>query len=211
MKSLLVLLSLAFATTSSAALMYNFECGKYQHQISTSDWMTANLLIQGNMVVEGETYTLKSWEGYYHILDVGADPATPYTWAFAAGKGKDLVNLSTYRPRKYKNHIKLEIPFSSFNMSYGQTDLILPKMDQIGGKTNFTGFMIMTAIEDHMGDTIPLNCQRGYVSGQVENNVQPLSSSEKTKEEIKQCVEACQALFQPGPQLKSCVIGCYRR
>ncbi|MCB0386030.1 MAG: hypothetical protein KDD43_11605 [Bdellovibrionales bacterium] len=212
MKQLVVLISVLWAISGSAAVSFDFECGKYQYRPADYEWMIVNTLIKGEMTLKDDIYTLKNWEGYYHLVDTDSSVNTPYTWAFASGRGDELSPVANYRPRKYKDHLKLEIPFSDFGMSFGETDLIFPKFELIKGKENVPAYLVMTAIEDHFGATVPLDCRIGYISGlRSESNLLPLTITSDPDEQIKQCVEACQALFQPGPLLKSCVIDCYRR
>lgn len=212
MRQLLVLMSVLWATSGSAAVSFDFECGRYQYRAADYEWMVVNTLIKGQMNLKDDQYTLKNWEGYYHLVDTDSSVNTPYTWAFASGRGDAISPVAHYRPRKYKDHIKLEIPFSDFGMSFGETDLIFPKLELVKGKENVAAYLVMTAIEDHFGATVPLDCRVGQISGLTSRrSMQPLTTTNDPDDQVKQCVEACQALFQPGPLLKSCVIDCYRR
>ena len=70
----------------------------------------------------------------------------------------EFINLRTYNPRVYTNHIKFDDIFS--RDIFGEVDFILPQAELTTTDTinSFTGIMIMTAMDDHWGGTVELNC-----------------------------------------------------
>lgn len=75
-----------------------------------------------------------------------------------------VVNKMDYKPTKYKNHAKFNLYYDlgpeQYN-AFGELDIILP-LDQLHTKSQtktFKAFLIMTAIEDHWGGTIDMECK----------------------------------------------------
>ena len=108
-------------------------------------------------VLSGDTYIL-SKPDFSYTLSMDED----YSYIWAQGSSRDanytITNLRTYRPQVYLGHIKFDDIF--YKDIFGQIDFILPKdkLNTNDDEIQFTSYMIMTAMDDHWGGTVSIDC-----------------------------------------------------
>lgn len=115
--------------------------------------------------VEGEFYTygpraiFNSISFDYAIYMETMEPQN--MWSVGGQTFKALANDEGYRPRVYKNHMKFNVYISGIGGKdgFGELDLVLPRKILLSVSPNsFTGYLIMTAMDDHFGGTVPMEC-----------------------------------------------------
>ena len=108
-------------------------------------------------VISGETYTLSA-PSLEYLLSMNEDMSDTWASENVSDKNKTFVNLRTYNPRVYLGYIKYDDIFS--RDIFGEVDFILPKdaLNTTDDEKSFTSYMIMTAMDDHWGGTVDLNC-----------------------------------------------------
>ena len=123
----------------------------------SDDFLYGTLFLKSKLFTESNQFKLSSIELDYKLA---IDEELTDIWGegYASEPDYTIINKKSYNPRVYKNHIKFESIYSRY--IFGSLDLILPKNKLNKNNMNkaFTGFMIMTAMEDHWGSTIQLNC-----------------------------------------------------
>lgn len=145
---LIIILSL-FSLNSFARTLHCEQKGWETQGMEVRTSMTAKINTISSTEVE-----LIDLDLTYKILDFD------YVWSEGRSYDKSLSNLLTYKPRKYKKHMKFETSADDNGSSgYGALDLILPIKNLLSSKSlSFKGYLIMTYMDDHFGGTAPLNC-----------------------------------------------------
>lgn len=108
-------------------------------------------------VIAGDTYTL-STPSFSYVLSMDENMNDIWAKETLSDRKTTFVNLRTYNPRVYLGHIKYDDIFS--RDIFGEVDFILPKdaLKTTEDEKSFTSYMIMTAMDDHWGGTVDLNC-----------------------------------------------------
>ncbi|MBH48111.1 MAG: hypothetical protein CME71_08070 [Halobacteriovorax sp.] len=104
----------------------------------------------GSLTKQSGFSKLQNIDFSYTVLD-GDD-----IWTRGSFQAEELTNYVNYRPRVYTQHDKFSFTANDRN-SFGYFDLIIPK-NISQDTTAFTIYVIMTAIDDHYGDTVAVEC-----------------------------------------------------
>ena len=140
-------------TSSQVLRSYNLLC---LNNTFAGDYMFGKVSITGTLnLLNTKNYTLKGLTVDYKL---SMEENFSYIWAEGNAFDANTIfsNLRTYRPRIYTNHIKFDDLYS--HKIFGEVDLILPAKEIEQGTNIFTGYTIMTAMEDHWGATVSLTC-----------------------------------------------------
>tara|TARA_R110000868_G_scaffold242548_1_gene498073 strand:- start:41779 stop:42549 length:771 start_codon:yes stop_codon:yes gene_type:complete len=105
---------------------------------------------KGSLIKQSGFSKLQNINFDYTVLD-GDD-----IWTRGSFQTKELNNFVNYRPRVYTNHDKFSFTANDRH-SFGYFDLIMPK-SITQDTVDFTIYVIMTAIDDHYGDTVAVEC-----------------------------------------------------
>lgn len=118
---------------------------------SNSGYLDANIDFSAKLLGTGDFTKLEDIKFSYELLD-GSD-----IWSSGATTIEYLLNYIRYRPQVYTSHQKFSFWLSERN-NFGEFDIILPITAIRAGQTTFTGHIIMTAIDDHYGDSVSMEC-----------------------------------------------------
>jgi len=143
----LLLLITSFAHASSLVCISNFSDDFLYGEISLEAELTALEQNSFELSTIKLDYKLSMDETFDDIWGEGHAYKPNYT----------IKNKLNYNPRVYTNHVKFEDLYS--REIFGFLDLILPNKSLSQKDEVFTGFMIMTAMEDHWGSTVQLECR----------------------------------------------------
>lgn len=153
MKLIIALLALSHAFAS------DIVCKTY-YQVDTDMNLEATLSMSVTKLSEAE-YQISNRE-----IDFIVDPNPEYNWYEFHGVGNEITNLTDYKPRKYKDHVKFSfdsglIGSGDQDWFYGSLDLLMPKkaLSNLKSGEEFKAVIIMTYISDHWGGSRTLNCQ----------------------------------------------------
>lgn len=150
-------LSLFLAAFSSQAARLN--CAQ------TKGWATVDMWAVAS--VQGEYQTLSADRAAFSDIrfdykvywEAGMDAND--LWAQGFQSYVDLANEPNYSPRKYKDHMKFQVwvNASEPGSGFGDLDLIVPQKEIMAAKAaDFTGYLIMSWIDDSWGGTVKLDC-----------------------------------------------------
>lgn len=108
-------------------------------------------------ILSNNTYILSA-PSFNYILSLDLDMNDVWASEKLIQKNTRFTNLRTYNPRVYFGHIKFNNIFS--RDIFGEVDFILPEnaLQTTDSEKSFTSYMIMTAMDNHWGGTINLNC-----------------------------------------------------
>jgi len=142
-----------FSASVFASSTYEISCGVTKQLTQGEYKISAS--VKGYLTVTADKeYLLEGYKVAYTIYADSSDEGE-YVWAEETIKGDELKN-SKYKPIKYKNHVKFELPSKS-----GKVDFIYP--EKLGTKKKFKAHLVLTWIEDHFGGTAHVYCQREKV------------------------------------------------
>tara|TARA_R110000868_G_scaffold248282_6_gene504674 strand:+ start:2640 stop:3410 length:771 start_codon:yes stop_codon:yes gene_type:complete len=126
----------------------SFACNP--ESTSSNSYLEATVSFNGELKKQGDFTELLNMQFDYKILD-GSD-----IWSHGSYQSSHLSNAINYRPRVYTGHDKFSFSYNS-RTSFGYFDIIMPKNIAADSKS-FTTYVIMTAIDDHYGDTVAVEC-----------------------------------------------------
>lgn len=135
---------------------YNLSCEN--KNFYDGSFMYASLKFNSKLqVLSGDTYII-SEASFEYVLSMEEDMSDVWARESVSDQNTNFVNLRTYNPRVYLGHIKYDDIFS--RDIFGEVDFILPKdaLKTTEDEKSFTSYMIMTAMDDHWGGTVDLNC-----------------------------------------------------
>jgi hypothetical protein len=120
-------------------------------------FMYAKVLVESEIEINDENYTLKKINLSY-LLSMNEDFSDEWAKASINDEEYTINNYLKYNPRVYLDHIKFKNVYGS--KVFGFIDLVLPKdsLNNIEENKDFNAYTIMTAMDDHWGGTVSLNC-----------------------------------------------------
>jgi hypothetical protein len=120
-------------------------------------FMYAKVLIESNIEINEESYKLKNLNLSY-LLSMEEDFSDEWASAIINDQEYSIGNLESYNPRVYKDHIKFKNIHG--DKVFGSIDLIIPVevITNIEENKVFNSYTIMTAMDDHWGGTVSLDC-----------------------------------------------------
>jgi hypothetical protein len=154
MKLILSVLSLTFLlNTSVHAKLLSCE----NQDFYDGHFMWAKVSLSGILTKTEDGYNL-SHVKFDYILSMHSD----FEYAWAEGNYYDptysINNYAKYNPRVYFGHVKFKDLYA--RRVFGEVDFIVPedKLNTTENHTSFNAYTIMTAMDDHWGGTVTLNC-----------------------------------------------------
>lgn len=138
--------------------LYDLEIKCHNHNIHVNNFLYGYISVVGRVSVKTlSTYELSNIELDYQLK---MDESSEEIWSEGLFMDKDysVMNMYHYNPFKYKNHIKFPGLYS--HKGVGEIDLIIPAktLDSLDSTENFTGIIILTAINDHAGGSVQVKC-----------------------------------------------------
>ena len=149
MKTILITLTLAFSTLSSAE-SYKLNC---EGELFSDFYATFKY--EGSIDILGENdYWLGHGTVDLKLLYEKGDNEDPWHTDFA--KTTPMENNKKYRPQRYKGFVQ----FPNMAPISGKADLVIPRYAFEGPQVvaEFNAAVILTWVTDHWGGTIPLKC-----------------------------------------------------
>ena len=117
-------------------------------------FLAANIKLSATLEMTGEFAQLAQHKFEYQLLDGDS------VWSAGQASHYALPNYLAYRPQVYVGMDKFSFYLYDRNSrGFGEFDIILPVNAIKNGKKQFYAYVIMTAIDDHHGDTAALECQ----------------------------------------------------
>src|SRR5690606_14286703 len=111
-------------------------------------FLDAYINISGTLNKTQEFSKLTELKFDYKLLDGDS------VWSQGHTTYESLLNTVAYRPQVYVGMEKFNFYFyDRAQHGYGEFDIILPAKEMLAGKKEFYAYVIMTAIDDHHGDT----------------------------------------------------------
>lgn len=132
---------------------FNLYAKDYQLNCSDSniytDLGTATLNLQTSLTIKNENdYVISG--GTFELI-IGDD------WSNQKVILTQTANQKNYRPRTYTGYIKFP-DFAGNKFCCGGADLLIKKEDIHSEKQNIQAIFILSAVEDHWGDTLSVDC-----------------------------------------------------
>jgi len=152
MKKLVFILSLAMALPVMASEEINFNCQTQPGYESLGSKLEVQ--VAGKLVPHPTSYQLD----YFGRYEIDCNESKQNCWTRNKGEEGRTSNVSNYKPRKYKDHMKFNLDLSN-NDSFGDFDFIFPNRKLFTGKKKFNAYLIMSWVDDHFGTTVTLNCE----------------------------------------------------
>lgn len=154
MKTLLTLLVLTLSLSTNAA---SLTCKNIEGYVTQN--MEVKVEISGEFDVLSENDVEFSTLTIHYIID---EEENGYSWSEGSVTNTNFGNNSDYNPRKYFGHMKFStgVGYDGTEFDgYGYLDFIIPAKQLLAQKkSNFNSYLIMTAMDDHFGGTVKLNC-----------------------------------------------------
>jgi len=145
MKTFFTLILLSLTATTLASTKYHLKC---LNSDAYTDLGPAILELDTTIIVNGKNdYSL---QGGFFNLTIDED------WTNQMIALEEVKNLSTYKPRVYKEHAKFPDFAKGF---FGMADLIIPHASLTEGLENITVHFILSWVDDHWGGTISADCK----------------------------------------------------
>jgi hypothetical protein len=150
---LIILLSIFSTLTYSKEIKLSCVNMNYDD----GSFMYAKVLIDSKIEVNEGNYKLKNINLSY-LLSMEEDFSDEWAAASIQDQEYTITNYQNYNPRVYKDHIKFKNIYG--NKVFGFIDLIIPTAALTNTEENklFKSYTIMTAMDDHWGGTVPLDC-----------------------------------------------------
>ncbi len=142
----------------------NLVCGSIGYWEADGFYVQANVRGQIEKKQQGDktVYSLNNYSGNFTITypeDVNRAYSYQndklFIWAQGYQNGETIDNDPSYRPRKYKDHLRYDLGLDNI----GSTQFLLPVKKIEEGEPLFRTVMIMSWIQDHFGTTLPMVCQ----------------------------------------------------
>ena len=155
MKTLAALLFLSSLGAQAAVL----KCEQNDGWQTNDLWVTA--LVSGEFQAVSDKEVVFDDAVFAYKLYDSDHMSSKSIWSQGAQLYKSLGNSLSYNPRKYKGHMKFSVYVDDRDTKgYGYLDLIVPADKMLAAKkSEFTGYLIMTWMDDHFGGTAKLNCK----------------------------------------------------
>lgn len=136
--------------------VFNLNC--HNSGFYDGSFMYAKINFKSTLKVISNNSYILSAPSFNYVLSMNEDFTDIWASANVSDKNENFVNLGTYNPRVYFGHSKFDDIFS--RSIFGEVDFILPKeeLNTTESKKSFTAYMIMTAMDDHWGGTVDLDC-----------------------------------------------------
>lgn len=130
----------------------NFSC--QAEGSSSNGYLEANISFSGTLSNANNFSQMSNIQFRYALIDGDR------TWSQGQSLIAQINNSVAYRPQVYIAHEKFSYSYSGRNANegFGLFDFILPTKEIMAGKKQFIAYVIMTAIEDHHGDTATVEC-----------------------------------------------------
>lgn len=133
--------------------------------VQTKGWKTEGMWVTSNVSGEYEVISDKqakfSEVSFNYRIFWDASLAEDSVWSKGEQTFTDLTNSLSYSPRKYKDHIRFSAYVNGMasGSGYGDLGLIVPAKEILAAESaDFTGYLMMTWMDDHYGGTVKLNC-----------------------------------------------------
>lgn len=162
MNKLIVILAVTLLSINAIAQTKQLKC----ESIDTFDgqYMYRTVSFNSKLAKSGEnSFTLSSLRLDY-ALSMDEELSGDWASANVFDENYTITNNEKYNPRVYKDHVNFADLYSK--EIFGYIDLILPK-SALNSKletVNFTGYTIMTWMDDHWGGTVTLSCSLSPVT-----------------------------------------------
>ncbi len=122
------------------------------NRVSGDGFLDATIKFSATLESLGDFSTLKNIK-FEYVLDDRGD-----VWSEGETSIERLNNYINYNPRVYIGHDKFSFWLSSRSRGFGEFDLIIPVKRIIDSTEAFSMQIIMTAIDDHHGDSVSIDC-----------------------------------------------------
>lgn len=117
-------------------------------------FLDAHIKFSGTLNKSQEFSQILDLKFEYKLLDDDS------VWSQGQTSYASLMNYMAYRPQVYVGMEKFSFFVSDrVSSGFGDFDIILPANEILSGKKVFNAYVIMTAIDDHHGDTAAVECQ----------------------------------------------------
>lgn len=127
----------------------NFSC---KAEGAGGNFLDAYIDISGTLKSNQDFNELSQLSFRYELRDSNS------IWSQGQTAFSSLLNTVAYRPQVYIGMEKFSF-YLNARTGFGEFDIILPVKEMINQKKQFSAYVIMTAIDDHHGDTAALECQ----------------------------------------------------
>ncbi|SMF16864.1 hypothetical protein [Pseudobacteriovorax antillogorgiicola] len=127
----------------------------------TPGYMHVDVNIEGTIKLNAKNNYTLSYETLVDLKMVG--DTSSESWARFDGAETAVQNYSSYKPRKYIDHMKfnLDDKLGSSGRSWGDFDFIVPHFSDASDLgQEFKAYLIMSGVDDHFGTTAPLLCKQ---------------------------------------------------
>ncbi len=122
------------------------------NNVSGDGFLDSTIYFRADLETYGSFSSLKNLKFNFKLTD-GDD-----TWSEGDTSFASLTNSIHYNPYVYHGHDKFNFWLSSRSRGFGDFDLIIPVNRIIDNSEAFSAQVIMTAIDDHHGDSVSVDC-----------------------------------------------------
>lgn len=122
------------------------------NNVSGDGFLDATISFSATLEVYENFSNLKDLKFQYLLSDNGD------TWSEGDTSIDSLFNSIQYNPQVYVGYDKFNFWLSSRSRGFGEFDLVIPVKRIIDNDQAFSAQVIMTAIDDHHGDSVSIEC-----------------------------------------------------